>query len=106
MVVHMRRSVADQEVLLISAMTGEGLSELTQVIMQHVRKRRAEMIEAGEEVTILRQTDLDSEVAAGKKRVPPHLAGPTANLSNELQAKDYESVSDLDPDGKPTGKSS
>ena len=100
------RSVADHDVLLISAVTGEGLSELTQVIMDHVRKRRAEMIEAGEEVTILRQTDLESDVATVKKRVPPHLAGPTANLSNELQAKDYESVTDPGPDGNPTGESS
>jgi GTP-binding protein len=74
--------------------------------MEHVRNRRAEMIEAGEDVTILRQTDLPSASATGKKRVPPHLAGPTANLSNELQAKDFEPVTDKNSGAKPTGESS
>ncbi len=77
--------------------------------MEHVRKRRTELIEAGEEVTILRQADLEVESMKRKKRVPPHLAGPTATLSNDLQAKDFESVSEnLLPHaakvGKPTGE--
>jgi GTP-binding protein len=100
------RSITDHDVLLISAITGEGLAELTRVVMEHVRKRRADMIAAGDEVTILRQTDLDAEPATRKKRIPPHLAGPTAQLSNDLQAKDFDAVADTKADGKPTGDSS
>ena len=72
---------------LISAITGLGLDELVEEIMQHVQQRRQEMIDAGEEAPVLRQTQRPS---TGKKRVPPHLAGPTAQLSNDLQAKDVD----------------
>ena len=77
-------------VFLISAMTGDGVAELTEAIMKRVDQRRAEMIAAGQEVTVLREVDLEKKKSTGKrKRVPPHLAGPTAQLSNEMQAKDY-----------------
>lgn len=88
------RTVSGNDVLMISAMTGEGLPELIESIIVRVLKRRSEMIEAGEEVTILRQTDLDRDSKKRQKKVPPHLAGPTASLSNDLQAKDYEPTSD------------
>jgi GTP-binding protein len=88
------QSISNNEIVLISAMTGDGLPELIQTIMDRVQKRRAELMEAGEEVTILRQTDLDTDSKQRRKRVPPHLAGPTAGLSNDLQAKDYEPTSD------------
>jgi len=89
------RRTSDHEVFLISAITGDGLPELIDEIARHVQKRRAELILAGEEVTILRQTDLDIESSERKKRVPPHLAGPTAGLSNERQAKDYDRSEEL-----------
>ncbi len=73
-------------VFQISAMTGEGLPELTSIIMQHVEQRRESMRQSGEEPPELRP----SEASKPKRRVPPHLAGPTAQLSNEMQAKDFE----------------
>ena len=75
-------------------MTGEGLDDLLQEIMKRVDQRREEMIAAGEEVPVLRQTE--REVKSSTRRVPPHLAGPTAELSNDLQAKDYEGSSHED----------
>ena len=81
-----------KDVYLISAMTGEGLAELTTVIMDHVMARRTQMVEAGEELPTLRVSDAPEKKR--KRRVPPHLAGPTANLSNEYQAKDYKEGDD------------
>ncbi len=88
------QSVSEHQVFSISAITGQGLPELIAEIIRHVQQHRAELIEAGEEVTILRQSDLDRDAGKRKKRVPPHLAGPTASLSNERQAKDYRAGED------------
>jgi len=79
------------KVYLVSAMTGEGLQELTAEIMARVNRRRKLMIEAGEEVTVLRESDLFNEDGPTGKRMPPHLAGPTAKMSDDRQAKDYDS---------------
>lgn len=81
---------SQRDVFLISAMTGEGLPELIHEIVNRVEQRRARQVAAGEEVSVLRQTDL--EQAERTKRLPPHLAGPTADLSNESQAKDYDAT--------------
>ena len=83
------QTASQRDVFLISAMTGEGLGDLLNEIMKRVDQRREEMIAAGEEVTALRPSD--REVETSHKRLPPHLAGPTTELSNDLQAKDYES---------------
>ena len=91
-----RDALADSsghDVFLISAVTGEGVSELTAEVMTRVDRRRQRLLDAGEEVTILREEDLDQH-RARNKRVPPHLAGPTAGLSDEHQAKDYESITE------------
>ena len=88
------QSISGNDVLLISAITGDGLPQLVQQIMDRVDQRRADMIAAGEEVTVLRQSDLKTDLKQRTKRVPPHRAGPTADLSNELQAKDYEAAAD------------
>jgi GTP-binding protein len=79
-----------REVHLISAMTGEGLQSLTAEIMTRVHLRRKLMMEAGEEVTVLRESDLFRENFRAGKRLPPHLAGPTAGLSDKQQAKDFD----------------
>lgn len=79
----------DKEICLISAVTGNGLSELTGEIMRRVDARRASMVAADEEVTWLRQSDLETRKAPAQRRVPPHRGGPTAQLSDQLQAKDY-----------------
>ena len=84
-----------RQVMLISAVAGEGLSELTESIMRHVQERRQRMIDDGKEVPVLRETDLTSSVKKRPKRIPPHLRGPTARLSNEMQAKDFDDAASL-----------
>ncbi|MEM8666966.1 MAG: GTPase ObgE [Planctomycetota bacterium] len=83
-----------RDVFLISAVTGAGLDELKTEVMKRVENRRSELVAAGEEVTLLRKDDLPAERKSKPRRVPPHLAGPTAKLSNDLQAKDFELDSD------------
>tara|TARA_R110002049_G_scaffold4601_5_gene32762 strand:- start:1062248 stop:1063414 length:1167 start_codon:yes stop_codon:yes gene_type:complete len=77
-------------VFLISAMVGDGLDELKHEIMDRVSQRRARMQAAGEEVPILRQSDEAESNDARPRRVPPHLAGPTAALSDDHQSKDFD----------------
>ena len=90
------------EVLLISAMTGVGLPDLISEIMSRVDHRRKLMLQAGEEIMVLRESDLPNTQGQQKKRLPPHLAGPTRNLSDEVQAKNFDKHSQqpgLDGDG-------
>lgn len=82
------RNISGRDVFLISAAVGKGLDELVREIMDRVESRRTEMIAAGEEITLLRQTDVQPEREGKPRRVPPHLAGPTAAMSNDRQAKD------------------
>ncbi len=84
------RDVTENDVLMVSAMTGDSLDELTREIMQRVEQRRDRMLAAGEELTVLRESDQTYKQQARTRKLPPHLAGPTAQLSNELQAKDYQ----------------
>jgi GTP-binding protein len=97
------QAVSGGEVFLVSAVTGVGLEELTREIMKRVRQRRKELIGAGEEVTPLRQADRQALKSVLTRKVPPHLAGPTAELSNEVQAKDYpiDSHSGVSTEEKP-----
>ncbi|TWU57036.1 GTPase Obg [Rubripirellula tenax] len=78
------------DVYLISAVVGRGLTELVAEIAGRVEKRREAMIAAGEEVTLLRETDVRPIETDRPKRLPPHLAGPTSGLSDGLQAKDID----------------
>jgi GTP-binding protein len=88
------REASGQEVSLVSAVTGQGLNELTEEIMKRVDRRRKQMMQAGEEVTMLREVD---QLPDTKRRLPPHLAGPTAELSDDCRARDYsQPVSDTD----------
>lgn len=84
------QEASGREVFLISAVTGDGLDGLMAEIIDRVQTRRASLIDAGEEVTLLRMSDMEKETASRPKRVPPHLAGPTAGLSNQRQAKDVQ----------------
>jgi hypothetical protein len=70
--------------------------------MQKVDARRSELIAAGEQVIDGRESLREPVKAVKKKRLPPHLHGPTAALSNEMQAKDFE----LDSDSNPTNEAS
>ena len=83
------KGVTGREVFVISALNGDGLDALKSEIMDRVESRRKEMVAAGEDVPILRSTDVEKP-RGHKKRLPPHLAGPTASLSNEYQAKDFQ----------------
>jgi len=80
----------DKPVFLISALRGEGLEELKHEIMQRVDQRRSELRQAGQEIPALRDSESETTATKRFRRVPPHLAGPTATLSNEHQAKDYD----------------
>lgn len=86
-----------RDVRLISAVTGHGLKELKHEIMNRVEARREQLLADGHEITLLRKDDMPPSQKAKRRRVPPHLAGPTASLSNERQAKDYEDPGDSSP---------
>ncbi len=97
------RSATGRDVRRISAMTGEGLSELVEEIMARVTVRRQAMGEAGVESPSLRPVDDERTSAARPRRVPPHLAGPTATLSRETQAKDFDATPPtVSPTSEPT----
>lgn len=91
------QAISKQHVFLMSAMTGDGIGPLIEEIMNRVEARRAQMIEDGEEVVILRESDLEPADRARSKRVPPHKRGPTVGLSNELQSKDFEAADPIEP---------
>ncbi|MCA9139156.1 MAG: GTPase ObgE [Planctomycetales bacterium] len=84
------REETGRPVFVISAVTGDGLEQLTEEIMARVQQRRELLMESGEEIPVLRETHQVSR----KRKVPPHLAGPTAQLSNENQPKDFETDED------------
>ncbi|MEM9646185.1 MAG: GTPase ObgE [Planctomycetota bacterium] len=92
-----------QDVFMISAVTGIGLDELKREIMSRVEARRAMQVAAGEDVVILRPSDFAAvqKSSAKPKRRPPHLAGPTSHLSNDLQSQDVNDsmAEDWDEDG-------
>jgi GTP-binding protein len=73
-------------VFVISAVTGEGLAELLDEIMKRVRQRRDAMEATGEETPVL----LGTETPTRTRKVPPHLTGRTADLSNDVQAMDVD----------------
>ncbi len=79
------------DVFMISAVVGKGLPELVSEIARRVENRRQAMIAAGEEVTLLRETDVQPVNVDQPKRLPPHLAGPTSSMSNDRQSKDIDS---------------
>jgi GTPase len=83
-------SMTGREVFRISAMTGEGLSELVEVIMSRVTQRRAQLHAVGMDSPSLRPAD-DERTQVRSRRVPPHLAGPMSKLSNQNQPRDYGS---------------
>ena len=95
------REQTQREVFLISAVTGDGIDALTLEIMSRVEHRRAQMRESGEEVPVLRTVDAES-TQNKKKRLPPHLAGPTADLSDGQQAKDFDTNVSESNSGEPS----
>ncbi len=84
-------------VRLISAATGAGLAELTHQIMEQLgqwRQKLAAMPQSKtweDPATASAQTVVSEPAAPAKKRrVPPHLSGLTATLSNENQPRDFD----------------
>ncbi|QEG42707.1 GTPase ObgE [Roseimaritima ulvae] len=70
----------------ISAVTGEGLREMLNAVLTELDQTRP-----AAKRDPLASTPADEDQPAGPSapaRVPPHLAGPTADLSDEHQAKD------------------
>lgn len=92
-------AASGKETFLISAVTGLGVDELVATIMDRVQQRRQRLIEAGEELPLLRSSDQTVDEKKRPKRQPPHRVGPTARLSNQLQPKDFdtEDVQDEEP---------
>ncbi len=84
------QSESGRDVYVVSAVTGEGLGELSEEIMSRVQVRHAQLIASGEEVTTSRETQGAATTQQRAKRLPPHLKGPTATLSDEMQAKDFQ----------------
>ena len=90
------REESGRRVFVISAMTGEGIGELTDEIMARVQTRRQASLAAGEQSPVL----LGTETPVRTRKRPPHLNGQTAQLSNDLQAKDFDNKSSGDSPAK------
>ncbi|MEX0824621.1 MAG: GTPase ObgE [Pirellulaceae bacterium] len=87
-----------RNVHLISAVTGAGLRDLLHEVVETLDRTRA----AQEEIAA-RDAPIDhaSQTAAKnqpekRRRLPPHLAGPTAELSDENQPRDFHSSDELE----------
>jgi GTPase len=85
------RQISGSEVAIVSAATGEGMTDLLEIIFKRVEDRRAKILAEGGEVTPLRVSDIEAQ-RDERPRLPPHLAGPTSKLSNDTQASDIELV--------------
>ncbi len=86
-----------QPVHLISSLQGTGTDTLLEAVMQQVESRREAMINAGEQIAFGNESSREPIKKAKKKRLPPHLHGHTATLSNEMQAKDFKMDPEVDP---------
>ena len=74
-------------VFRISSVTGEGLTELLDEVYRCVARRRAAAAEA--DPAAGPADEAAERTTQRPRRVPPHKAGPTAALSDAMQAKDY-----------------
>ena len=83
------QSESEGTVFVVSSATGDGLHDLVQEIMRRVQLRHEQMIASGQETDFSRETTGASTKQQRAKRLPPHLSGPTASLSDEMQAKDF-----------------
>lgn len=78
---------------LISAATGQGIDSLVQQVQDYLTSHRAAVVaQAAAEPTADSATE-PGKPAAKPRRLPPHLAGPTANLSDDNQPRDYDEAS-------------
>lgn len=86
-----------REVRLISAVTGEGLAKLIQEIAQKLAELGNRPVPAqSNPLDPAGSTDRRGTMApagdrsAKPRRLPPHLTGPTAHLSDDHQARDFD----------------
>lgn len=93
-VAELLREETGRPVFLISAVTGEGLTPLIEEIMDRVQQRRQTLADSGVEAPSLRPVDDEAIQKQKPRRIPPHMRGATATLSNEHQAKDFEEPAD------------
>ena len=85
------------QVRLISSVTGEGLDELKSEIMRQVdlRRHRDGQSESGKAI-VAGNRSMAAQQRRAPDRIPPHLRGVTATLSDEIQAKDID-LGDTEP---------
>ncbi|MEM6366526.1 MAG: GTPase, partial [Planctomycetota bacterium] len=88
---HLSRSTEPshrRELMAISAAADIGLQQLKREIMTRVADLRREMINAGQEPTPIRKQDVTTTAGSSPRRLPPHKAPGTRDLSNQRQARD------------------
>jgi len=84
-----------KDVRMVSAVTRVGLTELVHEITTHLDAARKAAAEADPSIEPLAVGMRAGEVPATKplpkpRRVPPHLSGPTATLSDQNQPRNYD----------------
>jgi GTP-binding protein len=87
-----------KEVRLVSAATGEGIQELISEIARRLgeaRKRESESDPSQEPLAVGLPATVASPIKqpAKPRRLPPHLAGPTAGLSDQNQPRNFNEAS-------------
>ncbi|MEM6691846.1 MAG: GTPase ObgE, partial [Planctomycetota bacterium] len=78
---------AGQPVHSISAQTGANLDSFISIVLDRLDARREEAIEVSAPLSDQGETETP-DLPKTKKRLPPHKAGPTKDMSNDRQAKD------------------
>ncbi|GAA5509810.1 GTPase Obg [Novipirellula caenicola] len=89
----LRQSLAEvtgKHVHMISALNGEGLEELKNEIMDRVQKRREAALAAKAKKNAPVSDSSADQPDKPHRRLPPHLAGPTALMSDDNQATDFD----------------
>ncbi|TWU24436.1 GTPase Obg [Novipirellula galeiformis] len=101
----LRQALADatgKQVRMISALNGEGLDELKNEIMERVQKRRNALLVAKANknapvAEVVSEVVSDSDEAPKPpRRLPPHLSGATAMLSDANPPRDFDLETSLE----------
>src|SRR6056297_2614382 len=86
----------ERPVHLVSSVTGAGLPEMLREVTETLDRSRAAQQQHAAEQAPLDHTQAEAEADAGgqtpgkkPRRLPPHLAGPTAQLSDDNQPRDF-----------------
>lgn len=90
----------------ISAVTGEGLQSMLESVWRELMESRQRLAIASQAFDLDQAATVAVNPAATdakpqkKRRVPPHLAGPTAQLSDENPPSKYDETADLNETSK------